>query len=194
MAKSLSTDLRVRLISAVRGGMTRRAAAERFGVAAASAVRWVSEWKVTGATCAKPQGGDRRSGRIEACKDVILAAIEAQADITLVELADLLREQRGVSFAPSTIWRFLDRHDLTVKKKHTPASRRGPTSPRGARRGSTSSLTSIRSAWSSSMKPALRPRWPASTAAPNEARAADQPSRTGIGKLRPSPAPCASAA
>jgi transposase len=37
-------------------------------------------------------------------------------DITLVELSELLREQHGVAFAPSTIWRFLDRHAMTVKK------------------------------------------------------------------------------
>lgn len=134
MAKSLSADLRGRLISAVRAGMTRRAAAERFGVAAASAVRWVSEWNATGATSAKPQGGDRRSGRIEAYKDVILAAIDAQADITLAELADLLREQHGVSFAPSTIWRFLDRHGLTVKKNST-RQRAGAARRRRAARG-----------------------------------------------------------
>ena len=39
MAKSLSEDLRA-LIVAVESGMSRRAAAERFGVSAASAVRW----------------------------------------------------------------------------------------------------------------------------------------------------------
>ena len=52
-------------------------------------------------------------------RDVIVAAIEAQADITLVELADLLRREHGASFAPSTVWRFLDRHDITVKKNGT---------------------------------------------------------------------------
>ena len=36
---------------------------------------------------------------------VILAAIEAQVDITLVELADMLRREQGASFAPSTVWR-----------------------------------------------------------------------------------------
>jgi transposase len=38
MAKALSEDLRIRIIQAVEGGMSRRAAAERFGVSAASAV------------------------------------------------------------------------------------------------------------------------------------------------------------
>jgi transposase len=116
MGKYLSADLRSRVIMAVAGGMSRRAAAERFGVGVASAIRWVREWHATGATCAKPQGGDQRSHRIEAYRDVILSAIGAQVDITLVELAELLRRDHGVSFAPSTVWRFLDRHAMTIKK------------------------------------------------------------------------------
>ena len=116
MAKTLSEDLRTRLIVAVDAGMSRRAAAQRFGVGVASAVRWVHEWRKTGALCAKPKGGDQRSHRIEAYRPVILAAIDAQVDITLVELAELLRRDHRVSFAPSTIWRFLDRHAITIKK------------------------------------------------------------------------------
>jgi transposase len=116
MAKPLSEDLRSRLIAAVESGMSRRAAAARFGVAAASAIRWVQAWRRTGATRAKPQGGDKRSHRIEAYREVIVAAIETQVDITLVELADMLRRGHGASFAPSSVWRLLDRHAMTVKK------------------------------------------------------------------------------
>ncbi|MSP29855.1 MAG: hypothetical protein EXR09_05220 [Acetobacteraceae bacterium] len=54
-------------------------------------------------------------------------AIEAQVNITLVKLADMLRRDQGACFAPSTVWRFLDRHAMTVKKRRTPASRSGPT-------------------------------------------------------------------
>ena len=79
-------------------------------------IRWVKRWRTSGVTRAKPQGGDQRSHRIEAYGDVILAAIETRVDITLVELADMLRRERGASFAPSTVWRFLDRHDMTVKR------------------------------------------------------------------------------
>ena len=116
MAKSLSEDLRGRLISAVAGGMSRRAAAQRFGVSAASAVRWVRAWRETGRRAAKHQGGDRRSERIEIYRSVILAAIDAKVDITLTEIVALLRRRHGVSFAPSTVWRFLDRHAMTLKK------------------------------------------------------------------------------
>jgi transposase len=38
-------------------------------------------------------------------------------DITLVELSELLHRKHEASFAPSTVWRFLDRHDLTFKKR-----------------------------------------------------------------------------
>jgi transposase len=116
MAKPISEDLRSRVIAAVESGLSRRAAAERFGVAIASAIRWVREWRETGSVCAKRQGGDRRSHRIEAYRDVIVSAIDKQVDITLVELADLLRREHGALFATSTIWRFLNRHNVTLKK------------------------------------------------------------------------------
>lgn len=58
-----------------------------------------------------------RLRRIEAHRDVILGAIEEQVDIMLVELAEMLRPEHGAVFAPSTIWRFRDRHLMTVEKK-----------------------------------------------------------------------------
>lgn len=116
MGKPLSMDLRSRLVTAVAGGLSRRSAAKRFGVSPASAVRWAQAVNTTGSVEAKPQGGDTRSGRIEAFRDVILGAIEARKDISLVELAELLRAEHGTSFAASTVWRFLDRHRMTFKK------------------------------------------------------------------------------
>ena len=70
----------------------------------------------TGSVETKPQGGDTRSRRIEAFRDVILGAVQAQKDISLVELAEMLRTRHGASFAASTVWRFLHRHGMTFKK------------------------------------------------------------------------------
>ena len=123
MAKSLSEDLRSRLIAAVDAGMSRRGVAERFGVAVATSIRWVREWRRSGSVCAKPRGGDLGSHRIEAYRTIGLAAIDAQVDITLTELADMLRQRHGVSFARSTVWRLLDRQGITIKKKRMPPSR-----------------------------------------------------------------------
>ncbi len=131
MGKPLSVDLRFRLVAAVAGGLSRRAAAERFGVSAASAIRWVSASRSTGTIDPKPQGGDTRSHHIEAFAEVILAAIEAQKDVSLVELAELLRTGHGVSFAASTVWRFLDRHAMTFKK-NSARQRAGTTRRRRA--------------------------------------------------------------
>jgi len=67
---ALSDDLRERVVGAVvEGGMSRNAAAKRFGVSIASAVRWVARFKAKGAISPSPTGGDRRSGRIEAHRD-----------------------------------------------------------------------------------------------------------------------------
>jgi transposase len=134
MAKPLSDDLRSRVVAAVEAGMSRRAAAARFGVSASSAVRWVAAWRSTGRAGAKPQGGDRRSRRIEAYGAAILAAVAAQVDITLTEIAALLRERHGARFAASSVWRFLDRHGVTVKKNRA-RRRAGAAGRRGEARG-----------------------------------------------------------
>lgn len=119
MAAALSHDLRSRVLAAVDHGMSRRSAAERFGVGVATAIRWVQAWRAERRSTPLRRGGDLRSHRIEAFRDVILAAIEAQKDITLTELADMLRRDHQASFADSTVWRFLDRHNVTFKKNRT---------------------------------------------------------------------------
>jgi transposase len=64
MPRVLSQDLRERVVAAVEGGMPCRRAAERFGVGAASAIRWRQLVQQHGTPAAKPQGGDRRSAPI----------------------------------------------------------------------------------------------------------------------------------
>ena len=123
--------------------MSRRAAAERFKVGISTAINWVRAWREDGRSAAKPKGGDTRSHRIEAHRDAILGAIEAQKDITLAELASLLAHDYGLRVGASTVHRFLARHRITLKKsRRTRASRSGRTWPGVGRRGSTASPTS----------------------------------------------------
>ncbi|RZL72451.1 MAG: IS630 family transposase [Sphingomonas sp.] len=116
MGKPLSMDLRSRALAAVDEGMSCRAAATRFGVAAATVIRWHDQRRSTGAYAAKPQGGDTRSRRIEAHRDTVLALYGACRDITLDELRRELG-QAGVTVAISTLHRFFARHGITRKKK-----------------------------------------------------------------------------
>lgn len=88
----------------------------RFGVSASSAIRWVQVFRKTGSSDAKPQGGDRRSKRIEAHRAFIIKTVAARKDITLAELQELLA-RRGARFGIGTLWRFFDRHAITLKKR-----------------------------------------------------------------------------
>lgn len=132
MAKPLSNDLRERLVDCVAAGSSCRAAADRFGIAASTAVKWMRRWRDTGVVAPGRQGGDRRSERIEGYASEILGLIGAKLDITLTEIAEHLERTHGVRFAPSTIWRFLDRHGQTFKKNR--ARQRARTPGRGERK------------------------------------------------------------
>lgn len=102
MTKPLSLDLRERVVAAVDDGMSHRQAAERFGVGVASAIRWCQRARVSGSPEAAPQGGDRRSQRIEAERNLILGIVERSRDITLIELRAELAAC-GHSFAVATL-------------------------------------------------------------------------------------------
>ncbi len=116
MGKPLSMDLRSRALAAVDEGLSCRAAARRFGVAASTVIRWHDQRRNTGGYAAKPQGGDTRSRRIEAHRDTVLALHDARRDITLDELRRELG-QAGVTVAISTLHRFFARHGITRKKR-----------------------------------------------------------------------------
>jgi transposase len=116
MAEPLSADLRKRLVASVEGGASRRAVADRFGVVASTVTKLVQRLKRTGSLEPARQGGDRRSARVEAHAEEILALVARRPDITLEEIAAHLDEAHGETFVVSTIWRCLDRHGVTFKK------------------------------------------------------------------------------
>ena len=128
MPKPLSFDLRSRVLAAVDGGLSCRQAAKRFGVSAASAIRWAALRRSGGDARPKPQGGDRLSHRTEAHAGLIRAALDEVPDITLPELKARLAGQ-GAQVSVAALWRFCRRHRLTRKKRrHMPRSRTAPTS------------------------------------------------------------------
>ena len=146
MTKPVSLDLRQRVIAAIDAGLSCRAAAARFDVAASAAVKWHRRWRDTGSAAPRAQGGDTRSGRIEALGPAILAMVEEAPDVTLAEIAERLEREHGERFAPSTVHRFFRRHGWSFKKSPPMLpSRTAPTSPQRARPGSRRSRTWTRS-------------------------------------------------
>ena len=123
MPKPLSFDLRSRVLAAIDAGLSRRKAAERFGVSASSAIRWDALRRAGGDARPKPQGGDRLSHRTEAHADLIHAALAEVPDITLPELKNSLARQ-GAQVSVAALWRFGDRHQITRKKRRRTLSSR----------------------------------------------------------------------
>src|SRR5216684_3318604 len=130
MPKAYSGDLRERVIETVEAGASRREAAERFEVSVASAVKWLQRWREKRSAAPRPRGGS--ISPLEEFAAEVLALIAERPDLTLVETVAELRKRR-IKTSRSSLWRFLDRHNITLKKKPasrgTAASRRGPGSP-----------------------------------------------------------------
>lgn len=126
MARSLSSDLRERVVKAIAGGLSTRQAAARFGIGISTAGKWYRRFRDHGETAARQQGHPSGS-KLDAHEDFILGLVEEQADITLAEIAERLSAERGLSAVVSTVWTFFARRGITFKKRPpTPASSSAP--------------------------------------------------------------------
>ncbi|MDZ5697894.1 transposase [Chelativorans sp. M5D2P16] len=115
MTRSLSADLRGRVIAAIEDGVSTREAARPFRIGISTAGNWYRRYGETGETQARKQGQPPRS-KLDAHEAFMLGLIEETPDITLAEIGARLAAERGVRPAPSTVWLFLDRRSITFKK------------------------------------------------------------------------------
>jgi transposase len=142
MTRSLSGDLRGRVIAAIEDEVSTREAARRFRIGISTAGAWYRRYRETGETEARKQGQPSRS-KLDAYEAFILGLIEDAADITLAEIGERLAAERDVRAAPSTVWLFLDRRGIAFKKRRrTPQSSSVPMSCVAAWPGSTARSTS----------------------------------------------------
>jgi len=116
MTRSLSVDLRGRVIAEIENGVSTREAARRFRIGISTAGSWYRRYRATGEMEARKQGQPSRS-KLDPHGDYIVGLIEATPDITLAEIGKRLVAERGVRAAPSTVWLFLDRRGITFKKR-----------------------------------------------------------------------------
>ena len=124
MARPYSMDLRERVVMAVeRDGLSRRQAADRFGIGIKTAIDWVRRFYETGSVAAKPMGGCRPKKIIGEHRDWLLE--RCRRSFTLRGLVDELAE-RGLQVDYRTVWEFVHGEKLSFKKRRwSPASATG---------------------------------------------------------------------
>lgn len=115
MGKTLSSDLRRRIIRFVEKGGSRREASRRFDVSASFAVKLLARWRATG-TAAADRRGRKRPGRLAAHHAFLIRTVEARPDITMPELAAALFQAQRATAAPATLSRLLRRLGFSFKK------------------------------------------------------------------------------
>lgn len=128
MGKSLSLDIRERVVLLVNDGLSCHEAARRLRISAASAVRIMQRKRRTGGvTAARP-----RRSKLDAVSDWLNARVDAEPDITMPELADQLETEQGIRATPAMLSRYLI-HRLRFTYKKIP-DRDGAVAKEGARR------------------------------------------------------------
>jgi transposase len=115
MARPLSMDLRQRIAWALRAGETTRGVAKRFGVSVATAVRVGQRWRAGHGLEPGQMGGHRGYILDDEAAAFVRARMAEKSDLTVRALAAELAE-RGTVVCPDTVWRFLRRSGLSVKK------------------------------------------------------------------------------
>lgn len=135
MARPYSMDLRERAVRSVEvDGLSRRAAAARFGLGVSTVINWVRRLRETGSVRPSRMGGhkqrkiagDHREWLLKRCRE---------RDFTLRGLVAELGE-RGLKIDYRSVWEFVHAEQLTYKKRHwSPSSATGPMSRVGARNG-----------------------------------------------------------
>ena len=129
MGKSLSLDIRERVVTLVEEGLSCHEAARRLRISAASAVRIMQRKTRTGGVQAAPQGRPRRS-KLDAVSGWLKACVEAEPDITMPELAEGLEAAYGIRATPAMLSRHLiHRLGFTYKSKEDQELIRGINSP-----------------------------------------------------------------
>ncbi len=111
---TLSMDLRERAVAAVLGGESCRSAARRFGVSAASVVRWMQRYRSYGSAQPGRHGGGRRA----VLDDHRAFIVERIAQVPHLTLHGLKHElaARGVKVSHNAVWLFMRREGLSFKK------------------------------------------------------------------------------
>lgn len=116
MARAYSEDLRSRIVNAVEGGLSRSAAAARFGVSISCAVKLMQHVRRTGSVKPAPRG--RKPFALAGQEKLVAGIIAERPDLTLDELTEEVA-RHGVKASRSAVDRFVKALGLTLKKSRS---------------------------------------------------------------------------
>ena len=157
--QSYSEDLRARVLAAVDGGMTARAAAKLFRVSVSYIYKALIRRRHTGEVSASTRRGHRPRKLSPPQEAVLAARIEAHPDLTLAALQTWLLAEHGVRLSNGAMWSAVARLGLSFKKRRfARANKTARMSRRGAASGRRHGRLSIPTSLSSSTRPAPAPR------------------------------------
>ena len=114
--KAYSEDLRLRILAAVDGGMSRSEAARLFGVGRATVKRYLALRRETGGLAPRPRRGPPVV-KTAALRELLPARLGAAPDATLAEHCAWYEEASGVRVSGPTMSRLIARLDWTRKKR-----------------------------------------------------------------------------
>jgi putative transposase len=111
-----SMDLRERVVAAVQvEGLSRRAAAARFGVSYSAAIEWLKRVERTGSVAPSQVGGYKPKKISGAWRDWLVGRCR-EKDFTLRGLVAEL-EERGLKVDYRSVWEFVHAEKLSYKKR-----------------------------------------------------------------------------
>ena len=117
MARPYSLDLRERVVVAVNeGGLSRRQAADRFGVAISTAIKWVDRYKQTGSVAPAKMGGHKPRKIAGGHAEWLRRRCQEKA-FTLRGLVKELADERALSVDDRSVWEFVHAEKLSYKKR-----------------------------------------------------------------------------
>jgi putative transposase len=119
MGRPYSMDLRERVVEAVEGkGMSRQAAARRFGVVPSTAINWVRQFRDKGHIHPGKMGGHKPRAISGEHRLWLIARCQA-GDFTLRGLVGELLSERGLKVDYRSVWEFVRTEDLSYKKNRS---------------------------------------------------------------------------
>ena len=116
MGKAYSQDLRSRVHQHIAEGHSRHDAGRRFGVSASTAIRLEVLYRETGDLAPRKQGRPPGQGKLAPFIGFLTEIVDSVPDITLLELAEALASEHGVTVHQSSISRALQAAGYTYKK------------------------------------------------------------------------------